>query len=758
MLASVLDTIDPRVAEIALSCVGGADFENFCQSFFASTLGNEYVPMGGHHDGGADGALDERIFGNDRMQKFLQASTSSDFKTRIRGTVRRLREVGRDPKSLIYATSVKLKQIDKIEEELSDELECRIIIRDRSYFQHQINESPGTIQAYKSYLEGAASFLSEIGGTNTVKQDQDQDQDLPSKALCVFIGQELDRNQGKIQLLEAVSDSLILWALEGTDPDKEIFLSLKKIRESVLEALPSAKQFFTEDILERRLDILSSKDAKGNRKVRFHRKEKGYCLPYVTRETIREENVEDETLRLKVSDVFTANAFEMIYEISNGADLEDFYLIGECVQICHDVIHESFLAQGLEITLFLEQKSDGDANLPAIMDLIGKVIKKRNLTGKEAEIVFQLCWGILRKTYYDSTEAERRYLRKLSRTYVLLFMLKNEPRVVEYFRTMSSRFNLYIGSDLIVKCLSEHLLKPEDQTTKNALKLFYDAGSKLILTDLALDEVWNHLKITHFEFVNNYRAIQHLIDLPPLVELTSKILIKAFFYARIERRTNKKGQLTWESYLNNFLPLPSITNESSKSDLREYLINEFNFKFEDEKTMLREIDKQELDELTEKILENRGDRDHGETNEEKLSQNSAATVLRIYQRRIEEGERRGGNPYGFKTWWLTQRKRIHVATKELVKKKQSPYLMRPEFIVHFLASFPPVADVQKSYEKIFPTMLGIKLSNRMDEEAFKKIIEEAQGVFELDESRAKVILANASSQLQANWFRQIPPS
>lgn len=748
-----MDTIDPRIAEIALSRVGGADFENFCQSFFASTLGSEYVPMGGHHDGGADGALDERIFGNDRMQKFLQASTSPEFKTKIRGTVKRLREVGRVPKSLIYATSVKLKQIDKIEEELGDELGCRITIRDRSYFQHQINESPGTIQAYKSYLESSASFLSEIGGANTVQQDQN----LPAKALCVFIGQELDRNQGKIELLEAVSDSLILWALEGTDPDKEIFLSLKKIRERVLKALPSAKQFFAEDILERRLDILSSKNTEG-RKVRFHRKEKGYCLPYVTRETIREENVEDETLRLKVSDVFATNAFEMICERSSDTDSEDFYLVGECVQICHDVIHESFLAQGLEMTLFLEQKSDGDANLPPIMDLISKAIEKRNLTGKEAEIIFQLCWGILRKTYYDSTEAERQYLRKLSRTYVLLFMLKNEPRVVEYFRKMSSRFNLYIGSDLIVKCLSEHLLKPEDQTTKNALKLFYDAGSKLILTDLALDEVWNHLKITHFEFVNNYRAIQHLIDLPPLVELTNKILIRAFFYARIERRTDKKAQLTWESYLNNFLPLPNITNESSKSDLREYLIHEFNFKFEDEETTLRGIDEQELDELTEKILENRGDRDHGETNEEILSRNSAATVLRVYQRRAEERERRGGNPYGFKTWWLTQRSRIHIATKELVKKQQSRYLMRPEFIVHFLASFPPVADVQKSYAEIFPTMLGIKLSNRMDEGAFKKVLEEAKGIFELDESRAKVILANYSARLQANWLRQIPPS
>lgn len=749
-----MDTIDHRVAEIALSRVGSADFENFCQSFFASTLGSEYVPMGGHHDGGADGALDERVFGNDRMQRFLQASISPDFKVKIRSTVRRLREVGRNPKSLIYATNARLKQIDKVQEELGDELDCQITIRDGNYFQHQINESPGTIQAYKSYLEGAVSFLNEIGGANTVQPNQN----LPAKALCVFIGQELDRNQGETQLLESISDSLILWALEGTDPDKKIFLSLKEIRKRVLEALPTAKQFFAEDILKRRMDVLSSKDAEGNRKVNFHRKEEGYCLPYDTRKIIIEENVEDETLRLRVSDIFAMKALEIISDRSDIEGLEDFYLVWECVQICHDVIHESFLAQGLEMALFLEQEADGDTNLPPITDLIIKAIRERNLAGKEAEIIFQLCWGILRKTYYDSTEEERQYLRKLSRTYVLLFMLKNEPRVVEYFRTMTSHFNLYIGSDLIVKCLSEHLLAPEDQMTKNALRLFHDAKSKLILTDLALDEVWHHLKSTHLEFINNYREIQHSVTSLPFVEMIDKILIKAFFYAKIEGRMEKKSSLTWESYLNQFLPLSNITKESSKSDLREYLINEFNFEFEDEETTLDGIDEQEIDELTKKILENRGGRDHGEMSEEILSRNSATTVLRVYRRRAEKQERRGGNPYGFKTWWLTQRSRIHGATKELVREQQSRYLMRPEFIVHFLASFPPVADVQKSYKEIFPTMLGVKLSNRMDEEAFKKILDEAREVFDMDESRVKVVLANASAKLQANWLRQIPPS
>ena len=42
--------------------------------------------------------------------------------------------------------------------------------------------------------------------------------------MCVFLGQELERRRGNADILEAVTDSLILWALEGTNPDNGIFL------------------------------------------------------------------------------------------------------------------------------------------------------------------------------------------------------------------------------------------------------------------------------------------------------------------------------------------------------------------------------------------------------------------------------------------------------------------------------------------------------------------------------------------------------
>ena len=344
---------------------------------------------------------------------------------------------------------------------------------------------------------------------------------LPAKTLCVFLGQELDRRRGKSELLEAVADSLILWSLEGTDPAKGRFLSRDEIENKVIAALPSAKTFI-KGVLEHRLNDLISKGT-GGRKVNFHRKENAYCLPYETRRKIQEENVDDEALKHQVSDVFRARAFEQISSASDNHGLTE-----QCVEICHDVIHRSYHAQGLEIALFIEREEGSDSDLPSIHDLIDQVISERGMTGAEAGLAANCCMQVLRGTYYNSSDAERQYLRKLSRTYILLFMLKNEPRVVEFFRKMTSNFNLYVGSDLIVRAFSEHMLPIKDQMTKNALKLMKSSGSKIVLTEKALDEIWHHFRTTHLELINSYQDIQNYMtfQLPSQID---RILIRAFF-------------------------------------------------------------------------------------------------------------------------------------------------------------------------------------------------------------------------------------
>ena len=67
---------------------------------------------------------------------------------------------------------------------------------------------------------------------------------------------------------------------------------------------------------------------------------------------------------------------------------------------------------------------------------------------------------------------------------------------------MSTKFRLYVGSDLIVRALSERYLRDEGQMTVNMLQILRDAGSELVLTAFVLNEVVSHLRATDYEFIS----------------------------------------------------------------------------------------------------------------------------------------------------------------------------------------------------------------------------------------------------------------
>lgn len=116
-------------------------------------------------------------------------------------------------------------------------------------------------------------------------------------------------------------------------------------------------------------------------------------------------------------------------------------------------------------------------------------------------------------------------MQRLSSTYFVLFALKNEPRIVEYFSGMARNLVLYIGSDLLIKMLSEYHLPPEGQLITNAVKIIKDAGSRLILTEGALDEVFTHLHATVLEFDTYYSRVEGKIS-AAFIPAIDRILIR----------------------------------------------------------------------------------------------------------------------------------------------------------------------------------------------------------------------------------------
>ena len=379
--------VNLKLAEVALKYVEGTAFERFFHAFYPALAGIEFVPLGGTHDGGADAFQDNAVYeaGSQRPGTFYQASIEVDHRSKIRRTVKRLRQFGRDPKSLTYVTSSRVGTIDQDEEKLSAELEVFVKIRDCNWIVGNINMSPATVSAFQSYLQPAVAFLSQIGGTTVIPASKN----VPARAMCVFLGQEVDRRRGKTNVLEAVADSLILWALEGTNPDKGVFLKRVEILNKINEALPAAKHFMP-GVVDHRIKVMASKNNPTGREIRWYRKEDKLCLPLETRQLVEKENTKDEYLKLSVMAQFTQRATRYLDGEDTGLEPT------QIAELAHRSIELTFEKEGLELASFLTGESD-DQSYESISDQVDAAIEQKGLAGKETIVAKEVALSVLRE-------------------------------------------------------------------------------------------------------------------------------------------------------------------------------------------------------------------------------------------------------------------------------------------------------------------------------------------------------------------------
>jgi hypothetical protein len=461
-------TIDAKLVEVALEYCRTDSFERFGQALLASRLGVQFVPVGGMHDGGVDGFLEVTLAQTGSPSAFFQVSKERNVRAKLRRTVRRLRESHREPKQVTLLTSHSVSDIDQEETALSSELDVTVRIRDQRWIATNVNADPAAQQAFHNELAPDVQFLSKFGATKLATAGLGQG---TARTAYVFLAQEVERRRGNTQLLEAVTDSLILWALEGTDPEKKIFRTRDGILERVLTIFPSAKQFFPA-VMGSRLEALASKQSGADREIRWHRKQDQFCLPFETRKLVENENIEDEALRLSVLSHFETRADEFKRKTPC---LTASSVIAE---LANRTVEYAFEEQGLDTAAFLSETTPTKPPL-TIAEQAERAVSEGSVDAKEASVVGEAVVDVLRGAFYASTAGEREYFDKLSRTYALFLSLKTEPRIVEYFRSMSSRLSLYVGSDLLVLALSEHFLPREDQMVTTMLRVVQASGATL---------------------------------------------------------------------------------------------------------------------------------------------------------------------------------------------------------------------------------------------------------------------------------------
>jgi hypothetical protein len=731
------ELIHPDMVEVALDRTTGTVFERFVNSFYTALAGINFVPLGGVHDGGADAFQSQSIWADSKPGIFYQASIQKDHRPKIKQTVKRLREVGRTPTALHFITSQKVPRIDAEERLLSDETGVSIRIHDRPYIAVQINDSLQTRTAFRDHLGHYLDLLKKIGSARLIRESQH----VRSPAVYVFLRQEIERRGGNQRLPEAVVDSLILWALEGTDPEQNNFKNREEIISTIEAALPFARSII-DAYLDARLEVLSAKCNPTGREIRHHQKQKLYCLPYETRLQIQQENAADETLRIRVVGTFESR----LTGCSNGTlQTDDCSLAAE---IALRTLQLTFEREGLEFCAFLEDKRHSE-EYPSLADNVEVAILEHGVPPPKDELYKEAILEALRGTFYKSTPEERVFLSKLAHTYSLLFGLQAEPRIVQYFEEMASDFYLYVGADLIVRALSERYVRPEDQRVRTLLKMVVEAGSRLILTEPVLDEVLQHLISTDYEF-RTYFASQESKVTYQIARNSPKILIRAYLYARLDPPEGLVPPASWTAYLHQFCDPIKLNRPEGKEDLKRYLMSAFKMQYESrdeiENLITTEEARQSLYEITGKL------RPYKAT--EELARNDALMALSVYGRRQANGESSKPTVFGYRTWWLTSEKMILQHTGGVVGKYGARYMMRPEFLLNFIAMAPKLSQIRVAYQSIFPSLLGIRFADRIKEDVYRDMMNKMNEASNLEFGRVESLVSQYSDKLKSD-FRKI---
>lgn len=716
--------ISSELIEIALERCEGWAFERFCNEFYASLEGTSFVPLGGTHDGGADGF--EATYIGRNQHHFYQFSVREDTRTKIRQTIKRLKDFGRDPRVLTYVTSQTIQYVDNEEDELGEELNVKIRIRDAKYIASHVNNNIETISAYHNHLSSYTNFLKQIGGTSIIPKSAHMD----DPSVYVFLEQEVNNRLGNTNLLFTVTDTLILWALNGTDPDKGIFLTRHDLLQKILDAIPWSKQFIRAH-LDSRLEALASKTNTDGRQVSWFRKDDKFCLPYTTRLIIEDENLQDESLKLGVLE-----EFEVILSVDNHCDTDDRK---EIANYAIETIGIFFEHEGLTFSYYLKQ-DNRNSHPNTVEDRIEEVLIKKGIAQDKYEIYRSGVRKILQKVFYKSTENQRKYLYHLSRTYILLFTLKAEPRIIDYFQGMTNNFKLYVGSDILIRGLTERYLDEPDQTVRNMLNLASKAGVELYLSEPILEEVITHIKATNYEFINHLSMIEPYVD-RFIASQSNKILIRAYFYAKELEKVNG-----WKTFISQFVSYNKLETPEAMHELRQYLLETFSMQYVSKAEIKGLVNEQSVNELSLALM--------GEKTKQELAYNDALMVHCVYAKRRQNKESTSTIEYGYSTWWLTQETKIQKYTYELVKSNFARYIMRPEFLLSFFALSPKKVEVLNTFKTIFPTTIGLQMGHRMREETFHSILEKVREWNDLEPSRVKVKVGQLSDKLKADHMKR----
>lgn len=709
--------IDPKAFEFALAKIDNGDiFENFVSGFLAQIRGEDFIPAGGIKDRGIDGL--EHIFHKKGLNRIIyQSSIEKNSKHKILASMQKISNNKIEFDQLYFVTNQVVKNQDEIAEKIFEQFGKPIHVRDLKWLSSHANENQGTINVFKTFIESYLHDFAKIGRSYVVGDF------INDPRLFVFLRQQFDSSDANEQLDNILADSLILFALEGTDPDKKKFKTISQIIQTIAEKISFDPKILHSKI-QSRLKHLSTKP----RKIKHHKNIDAYVLPYETRFEIQQKNLDDARLQ----EEFRQSSENMLRQhLKNvGVNIQD------CVSLMETTFNKIYYQQGLEFANFVLKGDNQGAFEKDLSDTISKVVDESSIIGKNKELVKSALMITVREIVYNGNPEQKTFLRRLSNTYLMLFLLQCDPKICTFFSSLAGKLNVYVCTSILIPAMSEYYLVPENRRHWNLLKGAYGCGVSLVVNDTIIGELVSHFQMIINKYQEYYQQDESIYLSNEIQTLyIDEILIRAYFYAKMRGRVN-----SFDDFIENFVS-PNLNN--AKSELLLWLKEEFEIKYVSDESLGITINQHEQEQLLEVLKKHKSSL--------AKAKNDVRLILSIYAIREKNNETGEQDIFGYRTWWLSTDTTTMKAVNEVFKDKHrvSCY-MRPDFLYNYISLAPNPAIVRTAFQSLFPTLLGVNVSYHLPPQIINCVQNSMQEHKTKNKGRRAAILNTLADRLKAD--------
>lgn len=722
--------------------VSGVKFENFAKRLFEIEYAHHFVPLGGVHDGGADGiilsGIQECVEEPNTFAQF-SATQETSAQSKVDATVVALRKAGREPVQIIYATSQRLPKQDRIVSHIFKEYKVLAAIRDLEWIESLINRNQRANQEFHQIFSAEIMSLSRAASPLQGKVNQF----VSDPTVFAYLSHQLGDRFSQDKLHKPIVDALIFWSLRETDPDAKPpkLFTRKELTERLVSVFPNAKSVITPH-LDERLSELVKKSPDGIERLRHYRKEDAFCLPFA----IREELISSSLREVRAQDEFRSSLGIRLTSLHLSISSSELAL---CEQLVFDAVHLYFVHQGLLLAAFLEKKLENlDVTDQVLEDELRKALSGRSgiKPGDLTPLGLGACIKTLRGVFYEPATNEAIYLRYLSRTSLLFNTLQASPKIIEYFNNIAGQYRLIVGTDIIIKALAESYIGETQRQVTNLLKISAELGSSLILTEPVLNEVLTHLHAVDLEFRNHYAEREQFLDSTTIAHC-NRILIRTYFHSK----GKPGGPKTWRHFMNSILDPEALRTKSTKAtqDLMNFLMQRFRMKWESTDELQLGVDGRQVEALAQRLIEARPDK-HLD-----LSYNDALMAYSVYAQRVRRQESAQHDGFGYRTWWLTKEVTVLGFTGPLVTNHGGvPYVMRPEFLLNFIVLAPKANSVRDQFQHLLPTTVGLQLGNHLSTTAMDTLLEAVEDWSLYSPERITTMMSDKANRLMHDRYKQ----